>query len=213
MPLGEKIEINTKNPHLCLDIYKGHYATSHSHTNYYIDITTNKSDLDQARAVAKELAANYKHNTLVDTILCLDGCEVIATCLAIELTNNDFFGVNSGKKINILTPEHSSGSQLIFRDNTAPMIEGKNVLIIAASVVTGFTVKSAVESINYYDGTAVGICSIFSTLDECVGIPVRSVFDPNDLPGYITNLSTDCPMCKNKEKLIALVNSHGCSLL
>lgn len=213
MPLGERIAINTKNPYLSLEIYKGHYATSHSHTNYYIDITNNMSNLAQARAVAKELAENYKHSTIVDTILCLDGTEVIGTCLATELTNKDIYNVNAGRDIFILTPEHSSGSQLFFRDNTAPMIIEKQVLILAASVVTGFTAKAAVESVNYYSGNVVGITSIFATINDCVGVPVTSVFDPNDLPGYATYLSTDCEMCRHGEKINALVNSHGCSLL
>lgn len=211
--LGEKIEINTGKPNLYLEIYKGHYATSHSHTNYYIDITKNKSNLSQAKAVAKEIAKRYINNTMVDTILCLDGTEVIATCIADELTSTHYASMNSGRSINILSPEHNAGSQLFFRDNTSPMITGKFVLVLAASVVTGFTAKSAVESVQYYGGRVVGISSIFATIDECIGIPVNSVFNPNDLPGYATNLPHECPMCKKGEKLNALVNSHGCSML
>ena len=152
MALGEKVEISTGNPQLKLEIYKGHYATAHGHSNYYIDIANNKANLAQAKAVAKALAAKYKHHTMIDTILCLDGMEVIATCLANELTAMGYVNINSGRDIFILTPEHNAGSQLFFRDNTAPMIHDKFVLIIAASVATGFTVKSAVESINYYGG-------------------------------------------------------------
>ncbi len=211
--LGEKIEISAATPNLHLEIYKGHYATSHSHMNYYIDIAKNKSELLQAKAVAAKLAGHYINNTIVDTVLCLDGTEVIATCLASELTSSRYASMNQGGNINILTPEHNSGSQLIFRDNTAPMIEGKFVLVLAASVVTGFTALSAVESVQYYGGKVVGIASIFATIEECAGIEVTSVFNPNDLPGYSTYLPNECPMCKNGEKLNALVNSHGCSML
>lgn len=211
--LGEKIEIGIGKPNLRLEIYKGHYATAHSHTNYYIDIAKNKSELVQARAVASKLAEHYFNNTLVDTVLCLDGTEVIATCLASELTSSRYASMNQGRNINILTPEHNSGSQLFFRDNTAPMITGKFVLVLAASVVTGFTALSAVESVQYYGGRVVGIASIFATIEECDGIQVHSVFNPNDLPGYATYLPNVCPMCKNGEKLNALVNSHGCSML
>ena len=34
---------------------KGHFATSHSHTNYYIDVTTQKMRLSEAKAVALKL--------------------------------------------------------------------------------------------------------------------------------------------------------------
>lgn len=213
MALGEKVEISTGNPQLKLEIYKGHYATAHGHSNYYIDIANNKANLAQAKAVAKALAAKYKHHTMIDTILCLDGMEVIATCLANELTAMGYVNINSGRDIFILTPEHNAGSQLFFRDNTAPMIHDKFVLIIAASVATGFTVKSAVESINYYGGKPVGIASIFATVREIDSLEVNSVFNPHDLPGYKTTLAHDCHMCKRGEKINALVNSFGCSQL
>lgn len=211
--LGEKIEIGAGAPNLKLEIYKGHYATSHSHTSYYIDVAKNKSELAQAKAVAVKLAENYINNCMVDTVLCLDGTEVIGTCLAEELTSTRYASMNAGRNINILTPEYNAGSQLFFRDNTAPMITGKFVLVLAASVVTGFTAKSAVESVAYYGGRAVGIASIFATINECGGIPVASVFNPQDLPGYATYAPNECPMCKNGERLNALVNSHGCSQL
>lgn len=213
MALGEKIEITTSNPQLKLEIYKGHYATSHGHSNYYIDIANNKANLNQARAVAKELAKHFKHTTMIDTILCLDGMEVIAACLASELTKPGYMNINNSNEIFILTPEHNAGSQLFFRDNTAPMIKDKFVLVIAASVATGFTVKSAVESIQYYGGHPVGITSIFATVKEIDGLRVDSVFNPHDLPGYKTTLAHDCPMCKNGERINALVNSFGCSQL
>ena len=41
---------------------------------------------------------------------------------------------------------------LIFRDNIIPMITGKNVLILAASVTTGYTAQAAIEAFKYYDG-------------------------------------------------------------
>ena len=49
------------------------------------------------------------------------------------------------------------------------MIAGKHVLVLAASVTTGYTVESAVEAINYYGGVPVGIAAIFATQQECAG--------------------------------------------
>lgn len=213
MALGEHFKIGTKSSLLYLDIYKGHFATSHSHTNYYIDITSHKSSIREAMAVAKALAEDYKTTVMIDTILCLDGAEVIGACLARELSRNDSFSVNAGGDVFVVTPEHTTGSQLFFRDNVSPMIKGKSVLVLAASVVTGFTAKSAIEAVSYYGGRVVGVASLFATIDECVGVPVTSVFDPNDLPGYTTNLSIDCPLCKAGKKIDALVNNFGISML
>ena len=75
------VKLPTNKSNLFLRVAKGHFATSHSHINYYIDVTTQKSRLSEAKAVAKELVAAYQHNTIVDTVLCLDGTQVIGTCL------------------------------------------------------------------------------------------------------------------------------------
>ena len=39
-----------------LRVARGHFATSHSHINYYIDIAKQKSRLSEAKSVAKFLA-------------------------------------------------------------------------------------------------------------------------------------------------------------
>lgn len=213
MPTNESYKIRTKRRNLFLRITKGHFATSHSHINYYIDVTTQKTRLSEAQAVAKELLTYYHHNTIVDTILCLDGTQVIGACLANELTREDFTNLNAHQTIYIVTPEHTAGSQLIFRDNTAPMIKGKHVLILAASVTTGYTAEAAVEAIKYYGGTVIGISAIFATLENCGGYTVNAVFDPKDLPDYATHNAHECPWCKQGKKIDALVNGFGYSKL
>ena len=205
-------KIRTRNKNLFLRVTKGHFATSHSHINYYIDVTTQKTRLSEATAVAKELATYFK-NRIVDTILCLDGTEVIGTCLAEELTKEDFTNMNAHQTIYIVTPEHTTGSQLFFRDNIVPMVTGKNVLVLAASVTTGYTATAAVEAVKYYNGVISGIAAIFATVDECSGYPVRSVFDTKDLDGYASYPSHECPFCKEGKKIDALVNSFGYSKL
>ncbi len=209
----ETYKVKTKGKNLFLRVSKGHFATGRSHSNYFIDVTIQKSRLSEATALAKELGDYYTRDTIIDTILCLDEMQVVGTCLAEELTKGDFLNMNAHQTIYIVTPEQTGANQLIFRDSVVPMISGKHVLILAASVNTGYTVKAAAEAISYYGGDTVGIASIFATVDECVGIPVQSVFDPNDLDGYELNPSHSCPMCQKGEKIDALVNSFGFSRL
>ncbi len=212
MPTPKTYKIRTKHKNLFLRVSNGHFATSHSHINYYIDVTTQKTRLSEANAVAKELSAYYR-SRIVDTILCLDGTEVIATCLAEELTRDGYSNMNAHQTIYIITPEHTTGSQLFFRDNIIPMVQGKNVLVLAASVTTGYTATAAVEAIKYYNGVISGIAAIFTTIDECAGYPVRSVFDTRNLDGYVSYPSHECPFCKEGKKIDALVNSFGYSKL
>ena len=205
-------EYPTPGSNLKLRVAHGHFATSHSHNNYYIDFAITKHRLSEAREAAIELAGSFRTSTVVDTILCLDGTEVIGACMASELTKAGITNANAHRTIYVLPPEHTSGSQLIFRDNTAPMIVGKHVLVLAASVTTGYTAKAAIEAIRYYNGIAVGISAIYSCVEECEGFPIVSIFNTkNDLMDYESHDSHDCPLCKAGVKLDALVNAHGIS--
>ena len=203
---------NPVNGNIPIRLARGHFATSHSHINYYIDLTQTKYKLSEAREAAVQLASRFKGSTIIDTILCLDGTEVIGACMASELTKVSFTSVNSNRAIYVITPEHTTGSQLIFRDNTAPMIVGKHVLVLAASVTTGYTAQGAIEAVRYYGGLVVGVCSIAATTDECFGYPVTSIIRTQELlPDYISMPSYECPLCKQGVKLDAMVNTYGIS--
>ena len=213
MPTENSYKIRTKRRNLFLRVSEGHFATNHSHINYYIDVSTQKTRLSEAEAVAEELVSYYSVSTVVDTILCLDGTEVIGTCLAKKLTESNFASINAHQTIYILTPEHTTGSQIIFRDSLMSAVQGKHVLILAASVTTGYTAKSAVEAIRYYGGTVSGIAAIFATADNVAGYPVQSVFNPKDLDNYQSYPSHECPLCRAGKRIDALVNSFGYSKL
>lgn len=213
MPTNATFKLHSKNKNVFLRLSRGHFATSHSHINYYIDVTTQKTRLSEAKAVAKELVSYYTMDTVVDTILCLDGTEVIGACLANELTKGDFINMNAHRTIYVVSPEHTTGSQLLFRDNLTPMIAGKNVLILAASVTTGYTALAAIEAIRYYGGKVSGVAAIFTLKDTCGDFPVRAAFHLSDLPDYMSHPATECPLCQQGQKVDALVNSYGYSKL
>ena len=42
-----------------LRVARGHFATNHSHINYYIDITYQKTRLSEAKATAYELVSRF----------------------------------------------------------------------------------------------------------------------------------------------------------
>ncbi len=210
MPTTATFKYETKRKNLYLRVVRGHFATASRHSNYFIDVAAQKSRLSEAKAVAEELRSYFYSTTVVDTILCLDGTEVIGTCLADQLTKADFINMNAHKTIYIVTPE-TNHNQIIFRDNIVPMIQGKNVLVLGVSVSSGNTVRGALDAIKYYGGKVAGVAAIFSTVEECGGYPVHSAFDPKDLSDYHNYPSHECPMCKTGQKIDALVNCHGFS--
>ena len=192
---------------------RGHFATNHSHINYYIDITFQKTRLSEAKAVAKGLMTHFNTSTVVDTILCLDGTAVIGTCLANELTKGGFMSINSHQTIYVVEPEYNANSQMIFRDNIKAMIKGKHVLVLMASITTGFTAKRSIEAIDYYGGTVAGVAALYSAVKETGGHQVVSVYSLDDLPGYASYDYRECPYCKEGQPIDALVNSFGYSAL
>ena len=196
-----------------LRVARGHFATNHSHINYYIDITQQKTKLSEAKDIARQLAPHFKTGTLIDTILCLDGMAVIGTCLAEELTSQGLRNVNNQREISVIEPEFNSNSQMIFRDNIQPMLRNKRVLVLMASVTTGFTAKRSLEAIGYYGGEVAGVAALYSAVESVNDQPVRSVYNLSDLPDYASYDYRDCPYCKKGRRLDALVNSYGYSWL
>jgi len=207
-------EIKARNfPEITIKITPGHFATRHSHINYYVDLTSVKCYQKIARQAANALASQYSMQTPVDTIVCLDGAEVIAAFLSAALTQKDSRSINAGADIAIVTPETNAAGQLIFRDNTQHMIWNKNVLLLVASATTGKTINQAIDCIHYYSGRVSGICALFSAINLVNDIPVVAIFTTEDVPGYETFKAGECPECKLGHKIDALVNNYGYSKL
>ena len=186
------IKLYSKSHTVPLKVLPGHFATNHSHVNFYIDITTLKTRVSEAEEVARTLAGKYMMNTVVDTIVCLDGTQVIGALLAQELDAN---------------------GQLLFRDNLQPMVRGKHVLILMASATTGITIRKSAECVQYYGGEVAGMCAIFSAVKQAEGHEVHAVFHLEDVPEYQSFAPHDCPLCKAGMPIEALVNSFGYSKL
>ncbi len=194
-----------------MKVIPGHFVTSHSHITHYVDMTTLRARQNEAEAAARLLASRYAHNTIVDTIICLNGCEVIGAYLAQELTKSGIMCMNAHGTIYITSPEQDINGQMIFRDNAKIMVEGKNVLILSTSITTGVTLDKAIDSVEYYGGKVQGIASIFSFISKARGVEVNSIFDAKDLKGYASYDAKVCPMCKAKQKIDAIVNGYGYS--
>ena len=112
------------NKNAIIRVIPGHFATTHSHINYYVDMTIMKSRKSEAEAAASVLARKYSTSTYIDTIICMDGCEVIGAYLADELTKSGIMSLNQHQTMYVVSPEMNPGGQLIFRDNMQMMIRG-----------------------------------------------------------------------------------------
>ncbi len=205
--------VSNINQNAIIRVIPGHFATNHSHINFYVDMTVMKSRRSEAAAAASVLARKYSNSTYIDTIICMDGCEVIGAYLADELTNSGIMSLNQHKTMYVVTPEVNPGGQLIFRDNMQFMIENKHCLLLIASATTGRTIARAIECIEYYNGIVEGVSAIFSASKQVHGIDVNCIFGEEDLPDYRTYDASGCPMCAQKQKIDAIVNSFGYSRL
>ena len=146
---------------LALHAIPGHFATSNSHINFYIDVTGIRSRIGEAEEAARILARKLGHLNYVDTVVCMDGTEVIGAFLAKEFEKEHITSTNQHKTVYVNSPEQSRDNQIIFRDNTKNMIAGKHIVLLLATTTTGETIKRSMEGIQYYGGIIEGIGSIF----------------------------------------------------
>ncbi len=199
---------------IVLNAVPGHFATSSSHINFYIDMTSLKVRAKEAREVARALKNHMLHSvTNVDTIVCMDGTEMIGGFLAEELEKGDFRNHNKHETIYVVSPEVNSINQLLFRQNIRPAIEGKNVLLLLATMTTGETVQRSLECIEYYGGNIAGVCALFGAKNEVDHTQVVRLFTTQDLAGYATYNPHECPYCKKGIPIEAMVNGFGFSKL
>ncbi len=199
------------NKKIELKAIPGHFATNHSHINYYLDITPIKCRHTEAQLVARQMVKKYVNTTAVDAIVCMDGCEVIGAYLAEELTSAGIMSLNSHECVNVITPEINAVGQLIFRDNLEPLIQNKHAVLIFANATTGQTIQQSIEAVRYYGGIVEGVSAVFSAIDKVDGIDVDSIFTVADVANYQAYPIGKCPICEQKRKIDAIVNSSGYS--
>lgn len=198
-------------PDVVLRVIPGHFVTANSHINYYIDMSLMKARQSEANAIAKALADRYRSSTIIDTIVCMDGCEVIGAYLANYLTEAGIVSMNAHKTIYITSPEFAMNGQLLFRENMQPMIRDKHVLVLMASASTGKTVSSAIDVIHYYGGRVAGVSAIFSAANKVYDFPINALFTTADIPDYHTYSPSSCNLCKEGKPVDAIVNGYGYS--
>ena len=110
-----------KNKRIGIKIIPGHFSTSHSHVNYYIDMTDIKSYYKKAKLAAEELAKAYS-STPVDVIICLEGTRIVGAYLAEELAQTSIAAINHDANLAVVTPETNANNQMIFRDSSRALV-------------------------------------------------------------------------------------------
>ena len=202
-----------RNKDVVLRYIPGHFITPNSHVNYYMDLTDMKSRQREARATGEELAEMYLASDVIDTILCLNGMEVVGSYLANKLTKAGIISANSHKTMYITSPEYNNSGQMMFRENNVHMIRNKHVLILIDTATTGATLQSAVRTVQYYKGDIVGISAIYAQATHINDIPIRALYTIRDLPDYASHKPENCPMCKAGVPVDAICNGFGYSTI
>ena len=198
---------------LVLHAIPGHFATSHSHINYYVDVTSIKTRVSEAKEAAKILNTKMPKTSYIDTIICMDGTEMIGAFLSDELEKGGIMSINRHETLYVVSPEINNNNQILFRDNNKGAVEGKHVVLLLATTTTGETIKRALECIRYYGGTVVCVASIFSTIDQVEGVKIERIFDQEDVMNYEAYAVHDCPFCQKGQRIEAMVNGFGYSKL
>ena len=198
---------------LALHAMHGHFATSHSHINYYVDVTSIKTRTSEAKEAAKVLCTKLPKQSYIDTIVCMDGTEMIGAFLSEEIAHYGIMSINRHETTYVISPEINNNNQMLFRDNNKGAVEGKHVVLLLATTTTGETIKRALDCIQYYGGKVVCVASIFSTIASVDNVEIERLFDVDDVLNYEAYSVTDCPFCKKGHRIEAMVNGYGYSKL
>ncbi|RDU24443.1 orotate phosphoribosyltransferase [Anaerosacchariphilus polymeriproducens] len=190
-----------------LNVTPGHFATANSHVNYFIDLSYLKTSSVGAKAAAKAMSEAYSIDTDIQTIVCIDYCEIIGTYLAQELIEK--ISIDPQKELFIISPKFNSNGQTIFDETLLPQIKNHNILLLTATTTTGTTIRRVFEYIDYHGGKVMGISAIFSAIDSINNISINSLFNLNDIPDYQTYFYHECPYCKKKIPLDGIINFSG----
>ncbi|AGC68719.1 hypothetical protein Cst_c17390 [Thermoclostridium stercorarium subsp. stercorarium DSM 8532] len=198
-----------KNPAINLKVVPGHFTTNHFHTNSYLDLDNLKSSATIARSVAVELAAPYLTDTPADTIVCMEGTEVVGAYLAQELMKKGIAYINQVKDIYVVTPASNVHRKLIFHSNTQELIVNRNIILLVSSISSGITLYGALDCLSYYGGRIVGISALFNAFPERHKHKIHSLFTNVNIPDYQIFSPSECPMCKAGYKLDAIIVHDG----
>lgn len=202
-----------KNRLITLDVIPGHFTTGNSHVNHYLDMSRIKMNALVARDVAREMAIPYLSKSLVDTIICMEDTDVIGAYMGEELLENGSMVVNSDREIHVIRPTVSVSGQLIFMQSNQKFVYNKHIVLLISSASTGKTILKALECITYYGGKLEGISAIFSAKDEIAGYEINTIFSADDIPNYEVSKPSECKMCKEKQKIDAIVNHDGYTIV
>ena len=201
-----------KNENVFIHVMPGHFISANNHINYYVGTSDIKHNLNVSTQAAKLMAEYYSINGIdVDTVLCLYETQALGAYLAQELSNSTMMAPNPDQTVFVVGSEYDAAGNLIFRDNLRRMIYGKNVVVLISCITSGRTVERAIESVRYYGGKVAGISSVFSMQSKISGVPVSSLFTTDDIPGYISYPSHDCPLCQKGVAVDAISNGYGYS--
>lgn len=193
---------------------QGHFISSSSHMNYYVGTSDIKHNHNVSVDAAMLMANFYNERGIeADTVLCLYETQALGAYLAHELSRPTMFNPNPDNSIYVIGPEYDTQGNIIFRDNLKKLVSGKRVILLISCITSGMTILRAMESVQYYGGSVVGITAIFSAIDSIAGVEVNHIFSKDDLPGYASYPSNNCPHCRAGEKVDAIANGYGYSEL
>ena len=99
---------------LNLHAIPGHFATSHSHINYYVDVTSIKTRTSEAKEAAKVLCSKLPRQSYIDTIVCMDGTEMIGAFLSEEIADNGILSINRHETTYVVSPEINNNNHSSF---------------------------------------------------------------------------------------------------
>ena len=203
------VKLPTNKSSLFLRVAKGHFATSHSHINYYIDVTTQKARLSEAKLSPRSWWLP------ISTAPSWTPCSVWTHAGHRHLSGQRadqrrFANMNAHQTIYVITPStpaaaRSSSATISPRWSRASTSSSCRPPSPPATPCRRPSRRSTTTAAPWR------ACRPSSPLPTSVWASGHLHLRPSSLPDYASFDSRDCPMCKAGQHIDALVNSFGYS--
>ena len=194
-------KIYTTGATVPLKIRPGHFATNHAHINYYIDVTTLKARTKEAEEVAQALVGMYLYDTVIDTIVCMEGTEVIGAFLAEELAKEIPDSFIAGQFVNPSNPaaHYETTGPEIWADT-----DGK-VDIFVAGIGTGGTITGVGKYLKEKN-PAVQIVAVEPAASPLLS---KGVAGPHGIQGIGANFVPDVLNTEIYDEIVTVTNEDA----
>ncbi|MDD2955337.1 MAG: hypothetical protein PHD67_03355 [Oscillospiraceae bacterium] len=178
---------------LYLTVTREHAAEPGCHMNRRVGTAGLRHSGKLAREAARLLAAPYQAGALVELILCEQGCEVVGSFLACELSGGNALSLNRGCDIRVAAFRWEEERPVLLEPEP---LSGQSVLLLADRLFPPDKALCCAQWAAAQEAALSGVCALFGTPGKVGWRRVHCLFSAVEVPGFHFWPEEECPLCR-----------------